>query len=268
MECNFQYLSIILSIYFAKLLTLELYSVVDMQQPGDSSTGGAAAANAAAGPSAASGKKPTTKTKKSALKTKRKPSTNKQAGISTRKRSIAWEHFKRLSDEEVSEPTAECLHCGTRFLCGGKVYGTSNMLGHIPKCPIYPLALRNDPKQQVLDFEKKSSGSTLVGSTPHVYDLEACRKAISVFVICDEQPFRVVEGYGFKYMCKRLQPQLLVPSRHTIRRDCMKMYSEEKVRLKALLKSDCVRACITTDCWTSVQNLNYMALTIYFIDND
>ena len=246
-----------------------------MEPSGEPTTGGAATppnpAPQQAGPSAPP-PAPQTNIKKNAAKrkrvTKRKPSANKIAAITTRKRSIAWDHFKRVPKDEVSEPTAECMYCGIRFLCDSKDHGTSNMLGHICKCPKYPYALKNDPKQQVLNFDKKSNKSILVGSTPHVYDLEECRKAISMFVICDEQPFRVVEGYGFKHMCKRLNPQFHVPSRHTIRRDCMKIYLEEKVRLKALLKSDCVRACITTDCWTSVQNLNYMALTIHFIDND
>ena len=26
--------------------------------------------------------------------------------------------------------------------------------------------------------------------------------------------------------------------------------------------------CLTTDAWTSIQNLNYMSLTCYFINND
>ena len=78
----------------------------------------------------------------------------------------------------------------------------------------------------------------------------------------------MVEEYGFKYMCKRLHPQLHVPSRHTIRRDCMKMYLDEKVRLKPFLKLNYVRACIIIDYWTSVQNLNYITLTLHCIDND
>ena len=47
-------------------------------------------------------------------------------------------------------------------------------------------ALSNDLKQQILDFNMTSSRNILVGSTPHVYDLEECWKAILMFVICDE----------------------------------------------------------------------------------
>ena len=135
-----------------------------MSEPGEPLTGGAAttAANVA---SSTIAEHPTSAApnenqsdairKKDTTKRKRKLSANKQAGITNRKRSVAWDHFKRVPDEEVREPTAECIHYGIRFLCSSKEYGTSNMLGHIPKCPKNTFALRNDPKQQVLDFEKK-----------------------------------------------------------------------------------------------------------------
>ncbi|KAI4328613.1 hypothetical protein L6164_020951 [Bauhinia variegata] len=65
--------------------------------------------------------------------------------------------------------------------------------------------------------------------------VEEIRKALVVFVIEDEMPFSVVEGH-------------------------------EKGKLKECLKKSCVRACLTTDCWTSIQNISYMYLTIHFID--
>ena len=85
------------------------------------------------------------------------------------------------------------------------------MLAYILKCPKHLYALKNNPKQQVLDFDKKSNKTILIGSTQNVHGLKECRKAIFVLVICDEQPFTVVEGYDFKYMYKRLKPQLHVP---------------------------------------------------------
>ncbi|KAL0290415.1 UNVERIFIED_CONTAM: Zinc finger BED domain-containing protein RICESLEEPER 2 [Sesamum calycinum] len=63
-----------------------------------------------------------------------------------------------------------------------------------------------------------------------------------------------------------LEPSFEVPSRHTIGRDCMKIFIEEKKKLKKLFKSE--RVCLTTDTWTSLQNLNYMCLTTYWIDGD
>ena len=107
-----------------------------------------------------------------------------------------------------------------------------------------------------------------LAAASHRFNVESCRKALAIFIILDEQPFRVVEGEGFKHLCRTLQPQFVVPSRYTMARDCFKLYHEEKARLKALFRSDCSRVALTTDCWTSVQNLGYLVLTAHFIDND
>ncbi|XP_058774942.1 zinc finger BED domain-containing protein RICESLEEPER 2-like [Vicia villosa] len=111
----------------------------------------------------------------------------------------------------------------------------------------------------------------LVGSEEELMRMlleRGCRKGLAYFIILDEKPFRTVEGEGFKYFCYQMQPQFTIPSRRAIARDCFQIYLDEKVRLKALFKSDCNRVAITTDCWTSVQNLNYLTLTAHFIDKD
>ena len=51
-------------------------------------------------------------------------------------------------------------------------------------------------------------------------NVEACGKALAVFVIVDEQPFKVVEEWGFKYLCNKMQPQFYVLSYHIVARDC------------------------------------------------
>jgi hypothetical protein len=52
----------------------------------------------------------------------------------------------------------------------------------------------------------------------------------------------------------------------TQQKDCIKLYEEEKLKLKAYLRGK--RICITTDTWTSLQNLNYMVVTASYIDSD
>jgi len=63
-----------------------------------------------------------------------------------------------------------------------------------------------------------------------------------------------------------MQPRFDIPSRFTIMRDCLKLYVEEKDRLRTALRGQ--RLCLTTDTWTSIQNINYMCLTAHWIDND
>ncbi|CAO2044570.1 unnamed protein product [Urochloa humidicola] len=85
-------------------------------------------------------------------------------------------------------------------------------------------------------------------------------------VILDEMPFSVVEGEGFKEYSNTLEPRFHLPSRITVARDCMKIYLEEKAKLKKSMFGH--RICLTTDTWTSGQNLNYMSLTGHWVDDD
>ena len=49
-------------------------------------------------------------------------------------------------------------------------------------------------------------------------------------------------------------------------RDVIDIYGVEREKLRKALKGR--RVCLTTDTWTSIQNLNHMFLTCYFIDDD
>ena len=180
----------------------------------------------------------------------------------SRKTSTVWLDFNILPDEP--EPIAACKHCHKRYRCDPKTHGTSNMLAHSKVCHKNPNLLQKDPTQRNL----VSGEGGFLGSTSQRFNAQACRKAITSFVLLDEHSFRVVEGEGFKRLCKQLQPQMTIPSRRTVARDCFQLYLAEKLKLKAFFKSDCPRVALTTDCWTSIQNLSYMAITAHFIDNE
>ena len=88
-------------------------------------------------------------------------------------------------------------------------------------------------------------------------------------VIIDELPFRFVEGYGFQRYATTLQPKLRIsdiPSHQTMAKDVIGIYGVEREKLRGALKG--CRVCLTTDTWTSIQNLCYVSLTGHFIDDD
>ena len=104
---------------------------------------------------------------------------------------------------------------------------------------------------------------------PTAFTIETSRKALAEMVIINELPFRFVEGYGFQRYSTTLQPKLRIrdiPSRQTVARDVIGIYGVEKEKLRGALKGR--RVCLTTDTWTSIQNLCYMSLTGHFIDDD
>ena len=81
-------------------------------------------------------------------------------------------------------------------------------------------------------------------------------------------PFRFVESKDFRELLMHLQPRFDVLSRSTLRHEIWELYEEEKGKLKRILLKHGGRVCLTTDTWTSIQNINYMSLTTHYIDSD
>jgi hypothetical protein len=98
------------------------------------------------------------------------------------------------------------------------------------------------------------------------YDPDNVRNLIIQYFIKSELPFRHVESEGFTELINGIEPRFKIPCRITLQKDCMKVYEQEKLRLKVFLSGQ--RVCITINTWTSLQNLKYMCVTAHFIDCD
>ena len=83
--------------------------------------------------------------------------------------------------------------------------------------------------------------------------------ALSMMIIIDELPFKFVERQGFQEFIEIVEPKFPIPHRITIARAYMKIYSSEVDVLRRAFVGQWV--CVTTDAWTSIQNLNYMVVT-------
>ncbi|XP_054800155.1 zinc finger BED domain-containing protein RICESLEEPER 1-like [Prosopis cineraria] len=181
------------------------------------------------------------------------------------KQSQVWEHFVKLPLEETNgEVRASCKYCHATYACDPNKHGTTSLKRHFPKCPKNPHKATTIPKQSMLNYVTPSGqGGGLVS---HVFNQKRCRRALAEFIICDEMPFRIVEKYGFRNFVRELEPRFRIPSRTTVARDCWQLYLGEIKILKQVLKKSANRVCLTTDCWTSTQNFNYLCLTCHFID--
>jgi hypothetical protein len=93
-------------------------------------------------------------------------------------------------------------------------------------------------------------------------------KKLLLLFITDFQPFSVVEDAGFKQFVSALNPSYQLPNRHTLSRTTIPALYEETV----LKVKDCIsqgmKFCITTDCWTSRNTVNYMAVTAHFVSSE
>ncbi|KAK4571925.1 hypothetical protein RGQ29_030357 [Quercus rubra] len=168
---------------------------------------------------------------------------------SGRKKSIVWGHFEKVKIGEGDTSRTKAI-------------------SHVPICPKNPNREDLVKGQKTLAFVPKKDGEDGFHLVSTSFSVEASRKALAEMIIIDELPFRYVEGYGFKKYVTTLQPKLQlkdIPSRQTVARDVIGIYNSEREKLRKSLK--CCRVCLTTDTWTSIQNLNYMCLTCHFIDD-
>lgn len=161
--------------------------------------------------------------------------------------------------------TATCNYCHHPYACSS-VIGTSSMKAHLGRCPKYPY---NDDTTQTL-FSFKNAGKEGDGNSLNTwkFDQELCRQAFTKMIIIDELPFKFVEREGFCALMSVAQTKFRMLSRTTVSNDCMLLYGSEKTKLKSFLNNSIERVSLTTDLWTSLQNISSMCLIAHFIDKD
>ncbi|KAL5786985.1 hypothetical protein ACOSP7_003934 [Xanthoceras sorbifolium] len=175
-------------------------------------------------------------------------------------------HFSIYYTKE-GKKRSRCTYCGTTY--SYLTSSTSNMNLHLNEnCQAFHAA-QIDPTQKTLMRQPTMDDYSATGSvSTYAFDKEECRRALAEMIIIDELPFRFVENRGFRRLCSLLCPTFEVPSRIPIVRDLYRLYINEKVILKKWLKESKVGVSLTTDTWTSIQNINYMVVTAHFIDSD
>lgn len=114
--------------------------------------------------------------------------------------------------------------------------------------------------------EREKSATATHNLESHTFNQERLRKRIAIVCIKDNQPFSIVEHEGFREFTSDAEPKFKMASRWTVARDCLKIYKEEVMKLKQIVTSQ--RVSLTTDTWTSVQNVNYMCLTAHWVNDD
>jgi len=183
---------------------------------------------------------------------------------------IVCNHFKKVEPVDKKNPKAMCNYCNKLIGCHYKRNDTSPMMTHLTSnCPNSPFKILKLPKNQTLlqmSFKKSVEDSSGNQMRFIKYDSNNVRNLVVWYFIKSKLPFRHVKNDGFRELMNGIEPRFKVPCCITLQKDCMKLYEEEKFRLKAFLSGKSV--CITTDTWTSLQNINYICVTVSFIDSD
>ncbi|PRQ18380.1 putative transcription factor/ chromatin remodeling BED-type(Zn) family [Rosa chinensis] len=181
--------------------------------------------------------------------------------LKRKERSDIWNHFERdMVDGRIK---GKCNYCGKIYYADPRKNGTTSLNNHMDRCPKYPpnIEMMKAKRQKIFSFKKPTTELCTVECTQEELSMLCVE-----YIILDELPFSHVEGEGFRRFMGRALPYWRIPSRKIIAKDVLQLYLGEKEKLMDQLSR--YRLSLTTDTWTSIQNINYMVLTAHFIDDN
>ncbi|KAG6424929.1 hypothetical protein SASPL_115352 [Salvia splendens] len=168
-------------------------------------------------------------------------------------RSDIWKEFDRVVEDSIQK--GKCKRCETLIAADPKNNGTSAMWKYHASC---------------LKKHEAEKNQTPLSQDELRQDIqERGRYALCRMIVLDEQQFRFVERERFRLFCRDMLPNFKIPSRYTIRSDCVEMFLEKRELLKLVFSGpDMSRVSITTDCWTGVNNTSFICVTSHFINKE
>lgn len=185
-------------------------------------------------------------------------SPNNNQSSRTRKRAKVWEHFQQEVVMIDGVPKTQCKYCSLR-LTATKKSGTSHLINHIAEsCP----AIDGDARINFLATIKKQTGEGFV------FVPKRSRELMVRFFIHAEVPFKKIEDPYFLEWVESMQPTFKVVGRQTLRDDAFNLYERMREDLHAELHNLDLHVCLTSDMWTSIQNIGYMVVTAHYIDRE
>lgn len=185
-------------------------------------------------------------------------SPNNNQSSRTRKRAKVWEHFQQEVVMIDGVPKTQCKYCSLR-LTATKKSGTSHLINHIAEsCPV----IDGDARINFLATIKKQTGEGFV------FVPKRSRELMVRFFIHAEVPFKKIEDPYFLEWVESMQPTFKVVGRQTLRDDAFNLYERMREDLHAELHNLDLHVCLTSDMWTSIQNIGYMVVTAHYIDRE
>ncbi|CAG5046036.1 unnamed protein product [Parnassius apollo] len=216
----------------------------------------------------------------------------------TRKRSALWNHFSELTDNK-----AKCGYCAQTLSIPNKSIG--NLSRHMrlkhPTIQIQLSRQQNTIQQQsstsILDPVPSMSSFTSLSqnelpATSHislpltshgppkqstmtefihkpvpVKKINEIDKQIIKIIVKNYHPFSLVEQPEIKELFAMIIPGYSLPTRKTVSNSLLpKMYQEclEKVQVNI---DSAWAVCLTTDSWTSINNVSFVSVTAHYLDN-
>ena len=173
--------------------------------------------------------------------------------------SETWKYFKliEVNDKKTKKKIIKkkfIVQLFDKTVCGKYLANhnsTTSMINHLKTHDIYISKKKTDNKPQ-----NSSSDRT-----------KALNYYLLMFIVTSSLPFRCIDNKFFKLFCKEINPSFKPPNRQKIADLAKDYFKLKKKKLKKKI-TKALNISLTTDCWTSVQNYSYIALTAHFLDNN
>ncbi|KAK4478969.1 hypothetical protein RD792_014476 [Penstemon davidsonii] len=126
------------------------------------------------------------------------PEVSEEQQTTSKKRARCWQHFHEYTKN--GKVRAQCNYCEKNYACESRRNCTSGMNNHMKVCKKHPDNLVNSrmDSHTIHSFCHSVTGVGGEGDYREVsslwkFDQESVRKAMNVFLIVDEHPFRTIE---------------------------------------------------------------------------
>ena len=88
------------------------------------------------------------------------------------------------------------------------------------------------------------------------------------WVICDQQPFNLVDNKHFREFILELDHRYQLPTRQAISTQIIQLFTEKQIAVKEMLQKMKQKVSLTVDMWSLCTNQAYLAVTIHWINED
>jgi hypothetical protein len=182
-------------------------------------------------------------------------SRNSQNSQNLRKTSFLWNYISYETSTHPGIPV--CMKCNFAF---SPKSGNSSMERHL--LSKHQIKIPKVNKQQtVLNFQCTDPWPSKKKSERD--------QVVVIWIISDQQSFRVVENEKFIKMMNTFDPRYKVLNRHQVKEIVMQEFDKRRSNIGYDLRKIPGKVAFTTDMWTSTLNgKSFLGLTIHYIDQD
>ena len=163
------------------------------------------------------------------------------------KDSTVWIHFDIINDHPI------CQKCNFSFLSST---GTSTLRRHLKS--VHNIVVVPKRRQKTLHEYRND---------PYTESEQQERdKFVIAWIVCNAQPFSVVECEEWRQMIAKFDPRYRFHNRHTTKDQIIVLFQNKREQVKLVLSKIPEKIALTSDMWTASNNKAFLSLTIHYVD--